>query len=106
MSEAKIVLERRLRECQNNLAQSKTHLANACKMVEDNEKHVRDWERSIEEIKAALVAIAQDMTPFVGASAIEYYRKHPVEWVEKLLDIRLNPYQRDVLTNTLENKNG
>ena len=42
---------------------------------------------------------------FLNAPMIDYYRKHPEEFMEEILGIKLKPYQKEMLYNLLKNAN-
>lgn len=40
---------------------------------------------------------------FLNAPMIDYYRKHPAEFMEEIFGIKLEPYQREMLKELYKN---
>lgn len=40
---------------------------------------------------------------FLNASMINYYRKHPAEFMEEIFGIKLGPYQKEILKELCKN---
>ena len=97
MNAAKATLERRLKEVEHNIAQYQGYLANAQKMVVDNQDALNRWEKDAEHLRAAIALLDQNLSLASGEPAIEYYKRHPAEWIEKFLGLKLTPYQREIV---------
>lgn len=44
-----------------------------------------------------------DLENFLNAPMIDYYRKHPAEFMEEILGVKLEPYQKEMLKRLYKN---
>lgn len=44
-----------------------------------------------------------DLENFLNVPMINYYRKHPAEFMEEILGIKLEPYQKEMLKELYKN---
>ena len=42
---------------------------------------------------------------FLNTSMIDYYKKHPEEFMEEIFGVKLEPYQKEMLYNLLKKDN-
>lgn len=42
---------------------------------------------------------------FLNAPMIDYYKKHPEEFMEEILGVKLEPYQKEMLKELCKNDN-